>query len=115
MPAFLEPDQFEPWQLDPDNQDSDELLSLIRTYPADRMAMHPVGSWVNKGVEGIRCVEKVERVSRAVYRGPMARWVRWRSRPNPASIKRTPACGSGRFKAAVSSADRSPDSWSKWF
>ena len=48
MPVILEKEDYAAW-LDPMPQakDSDKLLSLIRPFPADRMAAYPVSTLVN--------------------------------------------------------------------
>lgn len=59
MPAILEPNDFDPW-LDPENDDLDGLDSIAGTYPANKMASHLVGPWVNKGVDDPRCIEPAD-------------------------------------------------------
>lgn len=46
MPAILAPQDYNAW-LDPEFQAKDELLSLLRPYPADEMTCWPVSTLVN--------------------------------------------------------------------
>lgn len=46
MPAILEPKDFDKW-LDPVNSDTDELLSLLKPYPSEKMSTYRVGQGVN--------------------------------------------------------------------
>jgi len=47
MPVILDPKDYEAW-LDPAPQPPDNLMPLIRPYPADKMSAHPVTTLVNK-------------------------------------------------------------------
>ena len=46
MPVILEPEDYPAW-LDPDNQATAKLKELLRPYPAEAMAAHPVSTRVN--------------------------------------------------------------------
>ena len=47
MPVILPPDLYDAW-LDPDNDDREELLSMLTAYPADEMEAYPVSREVNR-------------------------------------------------------------------
>jgi len=47
MPVILKPEAYERW-LDPNEQESDKLSSLLKPYPASPMTAHPVSKRVNK-------------------------------------------------------------------
>jgi putative SOS response-associated peptidase YedK len=47
MPVIVGPDDYARW-LDPENQDAEELMTLVRPYPAARMAARAVGMRVNQ-------------------------------------------------------------------
>ena len=49
MPVILEPSDYDHW-LDPAVRDPAQLLPLLRSYPADRITLWPVGSAVNRPV-----------------------------------------------------------------
>lgn len=46
MPAIIPPDEYERW-LDPECQEPEQLLELLRPYPADAMRAYPVSRRVN--------------------------------------------------------------------
>lgn len=55
MPVILEPESYDPW-LDPESE-TEELLSRLAPYPAERMQAHPVSTHVNRPVnDDERCV-----------------------------------------------------------
>jgi len=59
MPAILPRAAWGPW-LDPEFQDKQELLALLRPYPADEMAAAPVSTLVNNPRnEDPRCIDPV--------------------------------------------------------
>lgn len=47
MPVILSPEDYEVW-LNPAEQDPNRLLPLLRSYPATRMTLWPVGQKVNR-------------------------------------------------------------------
>lgn len=47
MPVILSPDLYDSW-LQPDNDDREELLSMLAPYPAEGMEAYPVSRQVNK-------------------------------------------------------------------
>ena len=47
MPVILLPDLYNAW-LDPDNDDREELLSMLAPYPAGEMGAYPVSKRVNR-------------------------------------------------------------------
>ena len=47
MPVILPPDLYDVW-LDPDNDDREELLSMLVPYPAEEMEAYPVSKRVNR-------------------------------------------------------------------
>jgi len=47
MPAILPPDDYQSW-LDPNEKQADELLGLIKPYPAQEMQAYPVSTLVNR-------------------------------------------------------------------
>ena len=47
MPVILPPDLYEAW-LEPDNDDREELLSMLTPYPAEEMEAYPVSKRVNR-------------------------------------------------------------------
>ena len=47
MPVILPPDFYDAW-LDPENDDQEELLSMLTSYPADEMEAYPVSKRVNR-------------------------------------------------------------------
>ncbi len=56
MPVILSPDEYALW-LDPAMQDPKQLLPLLRPYPSDAMAAHPVSTYVNNPRhDDARCV-----------------------------------------------------------
>ena len=46
MPVILKPEDYDFW-LDPAVTEKDQLLSLLRPYPADQMTAYPVSTYVN--------------------------------------------------------------------
>jgi putative SOS response-associated peptidase YedK len=59
MPVILDEKDFEPW-LNPQNQDTARLQTLLKPYPADLLRGHPVSTFMNKaGSEGSMCIEKI--------------------------------------------------------
>jgi putative SOS response-associated peptidase YedK len=57
MPVILPAEAYEAW-LDPANQDTAAVQSLLLPYPADRMRSFPVSTWVNNlRHDDPRCVE----------------------------------------------------------
>ena len=46
MPVMLRPDDYDAW-LDPTVSDPKQLTRFFEPYPADRMVLTPVGTWVN--------------------------------------------------------------------
>ena len=60
MPAVLREDDVMAW-LDPNTQDTGELLRMLEPVASDEFAVHPVSSAVNRaGVEGADLIGKVE-------------------------------------------------------
>lgn len=56
MPVILPPDEYDLW-LDPEFQDRDKLLSMLRPFPADEMTVRPVSTFVNNARnQGEACV-----------------------------------------------------------
>lgn len=47
MPVILPPDLYDAW-LEPDNDDREELLSMLTPYPAEEMEAYPVSRRVNR-------------------------------------------------------------------
>ena len=47
MPVILPPDLYDAW-LEPDNDDQEELLSMLTSYPAKEMEAYPVSKCVNR-------------------------------------------------------------------
>jgi putative SOS response-associated peptidase YedK len=47
MPVILPPDLYDAW-LEPDNDDREELLSMLTSYPAEEMEAYPVSRRVNR-------------------------------------------------------------------
>jgi putative SOS response-associated peptidase YedK len=59
MPAILAPEDYAAW-LDPAVQRPEQLLPLLRPYPSEAMAAHPVGTLVNSpSNDGPECVARV--------------------------------------------------------
>jgi putative SOS response-associated peptidase YedK len=59
MPVILPPDEYDLW-LDPEFQDRDKLLSMLRPFPADEMTVRPVNTFVNNARnQGEQCVAPV--------------------------------------------------------
>ena len=59
MPVILPPESFEQW-LDPEFQDAERLLGLLRPYAAAEMTATEVSTWVNSPRnEGARCIERL--------------------------------------------------------
>ena len=57
MPVILAPDDYEPW-LDPAVQKPEPLVPLLRPYPSDEMAAHPVSTLVNSPTnDDPKCIE----------------------------------------------------------
>jgi len=57
MPVILPPDAYDLW-LDPEFQDKEKLLSMLRPYPAEGMVAYPVSTIVNSPRnENPACVE----------------------------------------------------------
>ena len=46
MPVIIDPDDYPTW-LDPTNQDTDTLSSLLKPYPASAMKAYPVSRHMN--------------------------------------------------------------------
>jgi putative SOS response-associated peptidase YedK len=46
MPVILLPEEYDQW-LDPEFQNRDKLLSMLRPFPADEMTVRPVSTFVN--------------------------------------------------------------------
>ena len=58
MPVILDPEDYDRW-LDPEAKPED-LLALLKPYPAELMAAHPVSRLVNSPqYDDPRCVEPV--------------------------------------------------------
>jgi putative SOS response-associated peptidase YedK len=56
MPVILPPEDYDLW-LDPEFQDRDKLLSMLRAFPADEMQVRPVSTVVNNARnEGEQCI-----------------------------------------------------------
>lgn len=55
MPVILPPDLYSAW-LEPDNDDREELLSMLTAYPAEEMKAYPVSRRVNKPANDDRSV-----------------------------------------------------------
>ena len=47
MPVILPPELYDAW-LEPDNDDREELLSMLTSYPAEEMEAYPVSKRVNR-------------------------------------------------------------------
>ena len=47
MPVILPPDMYDAW-LEPENDDREELLSMLAPYPAEEMEAYPVSKRVNR-------------------------------------------------------------------
>jgi len=59
MPVILDEKDFEPW-LNPQNQDTAQLQTLLKPYPADLLRGYPVSTFMSKaGSEGSMCIEKI--------------------------------------------------------
>lgn len=59
MPVILEGEDCATW-LDPDNKDKETLLGLLKPYPADKMQVFELSTYVNKVTnEGPQCIEPV--------------------------------------------------------
>jgi len=59
MPVILATEDYERW-LDPAVQQPNELVPLLRPYPADQMAAYPVSTYVNSpSRDDPRCIERV--------------------------------------------------------
>jgi len=59
MPVILPPETYDLW-LDPDMQETEPLLDLLRPYPDDGMEAYPVSRFVNSpSNDDERCVESV--------------------------------------------------------
>ena len=57
MPVILAPEDYDQW-LDPQVQDKEKLLTLLRPYPADELTAHPVSTLVNSPRnENPACIE----------------------------------------------------------
>ena len=62
MPVILPGHVYDEW-LDPDNQATGDLPNLLKPYPAEEMAAHPVSTYVNSPKnQGPECTERVERI-----------------------------------------------------
>lgn len=60
MPVILSPDDYDRW-LDPERKSPDDVLDLLRPYPAERMAASPVSTLVNNPRNERReCIEPVD-------------------------------------------------------
>jgi len=60
MPVILPNRVFEPW-LDPGNDDTKSLETLLAPYPSERMKHHPVSTYVNSpSRDDPKCVEPLE-------------------------------------------------------
>ncbi len=59
MPVILPPEEYDLW-LDPEFQDRDKLLSMLRPFPADEMTVRQVSTFVNNARnQGEACVAPV--------------------------------------------------------
>jgi putative SOS response-associated peptidase YedK len=59
MPVLLEPKEYGRW-LDPQRRRLEDVHTLLRPFPAERMISYPVGRFVNDPRnEDPRCVERV--------------------------------------------------------
>jgi len=59
MPGILMPEDYDSW-LDPDFQDQDKLLEMLRPYPAKEMIVYRVGNGVNDPTrESKKCLEMI--------------------------------------------------------
>lgn len=57
MPVILPPEEYDYW-LDPAFEGTDKLLSLLKPYPSDEMALYPVSTYVNNARnEGERALQ----------------------------------------------------------
>jgi putative SOS response-associated peptidase YedK len=57
MPAILPPDDYDLW-LDPEFEGKEELLSLLRPYPADEMTAYPISTLVKSPKNDVpACIE----------------------------------------------------------
>ena len=60
MPAILDPDNYSDW-LDPENQDTKELLSLLKPYTTHKMRAYPVTRRVNNSAyDEPDCIQPIE-------------------------------------------------------
>lgn len=60
MPVILPDHVYDEW-LDPDNQATGDLPNLLKPYPTDEMAAHPVSTYVNSPKnQGPECTETIE-------------------------------------------------------
>ncbi|MBI3921998.1 MAG: SOS response-associated peptidase [Armatimonadetes bacterium] len=61
MPVILDPASYDDW-LDPQNRDPKRLQSLLAPFPADRMTMYPVSTFVNSNRNNSpECIAPLER------------------------------------------------------
>lgn len=59
MPVILRADQFPLW-LDPDIQELEQILPLLRQFPAEEMLASPVARTVNNPrIDDARCIEEI--------------------------------------------------------
>ncbi len=59
MPVILDPKDYDLW-LDPQVQDAERLLPLLKPFPAEKMGVHPVSSVVNSPAhESPDCIKPV--------------------------------------------------------
>jgi putative SOS response-associated peptidase YedK len=57
MPIILDPASYNAW-LDPANEDREQLQAMLVPFPAERMTVRPVGTYVNNARnEGTECLE----------------------------------------------------------
>jgi putative SOS response-associated peptidase YedK len=60
MPVILSPDDYDLW-IEPEFQDQDKLLSMLKPYPAEDMEAYPVGTFVNNPMnETEECIEAAD-------------------------------------------------------
>jgi len=59
MPAILRPESFSKW-LGEESTSSEELLAMLRPYPAEHMQAYPIGAKVgNVNNEGLELIEPI--------------------------------------------------------
>ena len=60
MPVILSPHDYAAW-IDPDRHDAEQVVPLLRPYPAELMLSRPVSTYVNNlRNERVECAETVQ-------------------------------------------------------